>query len=169
MGANSRRDASVENVNSIFSDHTGNIYFACNGCVRRMDAQTNIVTLAGTFSYWNEPTCVNGPGPTARFGSTAGGCISQGMLFITDWNNNRIRSITINAPPQNVPPANLQLNVYPGLQITGTVGRTYRIEASPDLTNWTSSATLLLDSSPYFWVDKNPANGNKYYRAVMLP
>jgi hypothetical protein len=63
----------------------------------------------------------------------------------------------------------LQLNTYPGLQITGTVGRTYQIQSSPDLNAWTPKATLLLTASPYLWIDENAVSGNKFYRAVMLP
>jgi len=68
-----------------------------------------------------------------------------------------------------VSPANLQLNTYPGLQITGLIGRTYQIQASPTMTVWTSGdhgaahfQSLSLDRS-------NPVSGNKFYRAVLLP
>ena len=91
------------------------------------------------------------------------------MIFIADSGNNRIRNIAFNPQSQVSPPANLQLNTYPGLQITGTVGRTYQIQTSPDLSSWTTAATLLLNSSPYLWIDQNPVSGNKYYRAVLLP
>ena len=153
-------------VSSMFSDHAGNIYLVCGNCVRKMDAQTNVVTLAGNF---NQNNYVNGPGNLAAFNNASGGCFSQGMVFIADSGNNRIRNITFNQQPQDTPPANLQLNTYPGLQITGTIGRTYQIQTSPDLTNWTTTTTLLLTSSPFVWIDKNPVSGNKYYRALALP
>jgi hypothetical protein len=133
-----------------------------------MDAQTNVVTMAGIFSQY-PPGYANGPGDLARFNNASGGCFSQGMVFVADSGNNRIRNITFNPLPQVVPQASLQLNIYPGLQITGTVGRTYQIQSSPDLNTWTTTATLLLTSSPYLWIDQNPVCGNKYYRAVMLP
>lgn len=159
-------NAAFNNVASMFSDHAGNIYFVCGSCVRKMDAQTNVVTLAGDFG---QNSYVNGPGNLARFNNAAGGCFSRGMIFVADAGNNRIRNITFNQPPQVTPPANLQLNTYPGLQIIGTIGRTYQIQTSPDLSNWTITATLLLTSSPYVWIDKNPVNGKKYYRALLLP
>ena len=164
-------NATFNGTMSMFSDNAGNIYFACGTCVRKMDMQTNVVTLAGVFSsyYSNQGNFANGPGYLARFNGAFGGCFSHGMVFVADSGNNRIRNITFNSQPQIVTPASLQLNVYPGLQITGTVGRTYQIQSSPDLNTWTTTATLLLNSSPYFWVDQNPVSGNKYYRAVMLP
>ncbi len=161
-------NASFNGVMSMFSDNLGSIYFICGSCIRRMDAQTNVVTVAGIFNQY-PPGYVNGPGNLARFNNASGGCISQGMIFVADAGNNRIRNITFNPQSQVTSPANLQLNTYPGLQITGTIGRTYQIQSSPDLNTWTTSATLLLNSSPYLWIDQNPVGGNKYYRAVMLP
>ena len=96
-------------------------------------------------------------------------CISQGTIFVADFGNQRIRNITFNLSSQIVSPANLQLNTYPGLQIVGTVGRTYQIQSSPDLNTWTTRSTLLLNSSPYLWIDQNPVSGNKFYRALLLP
>ena len=91
------------------------------------------------------------------------------MVFVADSGNNRIRNITFNAQGQPVAPANLQLNTYPGVQITGAIGRTYQIQSSPDMNNWNPVATVLLNSSPYLWIDRNPVAGNKFYRAVLLP
>jgi hypothetical protein len=161
-------NAAFTGVLSMFSDNAGNIYFVCGSCIRKMDAQTNVVTLAGTFNQY-PPSYANGPGGLARFNNASGGCFSQGMIFVADAGNNRIRNITFNPQSQVAPPASLQLNTYPGLQITGTIGRTYQIQSSPDLNTWITTATLLLNSSPYLWIDQNPVNGNKYYRAVMLP
>jgi len=159
-------NAGITVVSSMFFDHGGNLYLACNTCVRKMDAQTNVTTLAGDFyqSGYN-----NGPGNTALFSSATGGCSSQGTVFVADGNNNRIRNITFNAQGQPVAPAKLQLKAYPGVQITGSIGHTYQIQSSPDMTTWNSVATVLLNSSPYLWIDQNPIAGNKFYRAVMLP
>jgi hypothetical protein len=153
-------------IPAMFSDNHGNVYFVCGSCIRRMDAQTNVVTLAGSFY---QTGYANGPGNVARFNNASGGCLSQGMIFVTDTGNNRIRSIAFNPQTQVVPPANLQLNTYPGLQITGTIGRSYQIQSSPNLTNWNQVTTLLLTSSPYLWIDQNPVSGNKFYRALLLP
>jgi hypothetical protein len=161
-------NAAFSGIASMFSDNAGNIYFVCGSCIRKMDVQTNVVTLAGIF-YPYSPGSADGAGYLARFNNASGGCFSQGMPLIADSGNNRIRNITFNAQPQVVAPASLQLNTYPGLQITGTVGRTYQIQSSPDLNAWTPKATLLLTASPYLWIDENAVSGNKFYRAVMLP
>ena len=156
------------NISSMFPDHAGNIYFVCGTNIRKMDAKTNVVTLAGTFNQ-NNVTFADGPGNIALFNNASGGCFSQGAIFIADTGNNRIRKLSFNAQPQIVPPANLQLNTYPGVQITGTVGRTYQIQTSTDSKTWTPAATVLLNASPYVWIDQNPIAGIKLYRALMLP
>ena len=80
-----------------------------------------------------------------------------------------IRSISSNPLIEPVLPANLQVSTYPGLQIIGTVGRTYQVQTSPDMNQWNTVATLLLTASPYLWIDQNPVNGNRFYRAFLLP
>lgn len=147
-------------------DHSGNLYLACGSCIRKIDVQTNVVTLAGSFT---QTGYTNGAGNLARFNGANGVCLAGGILYATDSNNQRIRNLTFNSASQPVFPANLQLNTYPGLQITGTIGRSYQIEASTDLATWNVVATVLLSSSPYLWIDPNPVNGNKYYRALLLP
>lgn len=160
-------------VSAMCSDGFGNLYLACfstsgGESIRKMDAATKVTTLAGSFTQHGY---INGAGTLARFngGGDEGICISQGIIFLADAFNYRIRQISFNPSSQVVSPANLQLNTYPGLQITGTVGRTYQIQTSPDLNTWTTKATILLNLSPYLWIDQNPVSGNKFYRALMLP
>jgi hypothetical protein len=160
------RDADFNSIYSMCADSFGNIYLACGTSVRRMNAQTNVVTLAGSFS---QSGYANGTGNLARFNGANGICISGGTIYVADWSNQRIRTITNNPTAQPVLPANVQLNTYPGLQVVGTVGRTYQVQSSPDMTNWTTRATLLLTSSPYLWFDQNPVAGSKFYRALLLP
>jgi len=161
-------NATFSVIDSMFFDHAGDLYMVCGSCVRKMDAQTNVTTLAGNFNQYSSGYA-DGPGNSALFYSASGGCFSQGMVFVADSGNNRIRNITFNVQGQPVAPANLQLNTYPGVQITGSIGRTYQIQSSPDMTTWNTVATVLLNSSPYLWIDQNPIAGNKFYRAVMLP
>jgi hypothetical protein len=158
-------NASFNVVDSMFFDHAGNLYLVCGNCVRKMDAQANVTTLAGSF---NQSGFNNGPGNIALFSSADAGCLAQGTVFVADSGNNRIRNLTFNAQGQPVAPANLQLNTYPGLQITGAIGRAYQIQSSSDMTNWIAVATVLLNSSPYLWIDQNPVAGNKFYRALLL-
>ncbi|HSU54785.1 MAG TPA: hypothetical protein VLT36_12055 [Candidatus Dormibacteraeota bacterium] len=154
-------------VASMTADNAGNVYMACSTSVRKMDAQTNVVTLAGNFT---QSSYTNGvPGNLARFNIAKAICLAQGMVFVADYNNQRIRVVTFNPTPQVVFATNLQLGLYPGLQIVGTVGRTYQIQTSPNLTNWTTRSTILLNSSPYLWMDPSLVGGNKFYRAVLLP
>jgi hypothetical protein len=162
-------NASFSGVNSICSDHAGNLYIVSGSCVRKMDAQTNVTTLAGIFYQYSSTSYADGPGNLARFNNASGGCCSQGMVFVADAGNNRIRAIAMNPQSQVVPPASLQLQTFPGLQITGAVGRTYQIQSSPDMNAWNTVATVLLNASPCLWIDQTPVSGHKFYRAVMLP
>jgi formylglycine-generating enzyme required for sulfatase activity len=72
-------------------------------------------------------------------------------------------------------PAGLDIQVYAGLTITGSVGTVYSIEYITDLaqTNdpsaWRCLEYLQLPASPYLWADKSaPANGTRFYRAVAM-
>jgi sugar lactone lactonase YvrE len=148
-------------------DNSGNFFITANTCLRKMDAQTNVTTVAGSFSQNGYTNGV--AGNLARFNGLSGVCIVSNALFVTDANNQRIRVINFN--PQTVPvsPANLSLSTYAGLRITGVVGRTYQIQSSPDLNSWIDRQKLFLTSSPYLWIDSSPVNGSGYYRALLLP
>jgi hypothetical protein len=125
-----------------------------------------VVTLAGSFT---QTGYTNGAGNLARFNGADGVCISGGAIYVADASNERIRYITNNPQPQVVSGANLGIGTYAGVTITGAVGRTYQIQSSPDLSTWTTEATVLLPSSPYLWIDQNPIAGNKFYQAILLP
>jgi hypothetical protein len=166
-------NAAFNLVSAMCADQLGNIYLACysstgGDSIRKMTATTNVTTLAGSFS---QNGYVNGAGSISRFNGTGdeGICFSQGMIFLADPLNYRIRQVSFNPSAQAVSPSNLQLNTYPGLQIAGTVGRTYQIQTSSDMKAWTTKTTLLLTTSPYQWIDQNAISGNLFYRAVMLP
>lgn len=147
-------------------DGSGNLYLACGSCIRKIDAQTNVVTMAGSFT---QSGYTNGAGDLARFNGADGVCIAGGTIYVADSGNQRIRDITFNPQPQVVSGANLGIGTFAGVTITGVVGRTYQIQASPDMNTWSTVATVLLNSSPYLWIDQNPVNGNKFYRAILLP
>jgi len=131
-----------------------------------MDASSNVITIAGSFT---QTGYTNGAGNLSRFNDASGVCVSQGAIFVADTGNQRIRQISYNPQPQVVTGANLGIGTFAGVTITGVVGRTYQIQSSPDMAAWTARATVLLTSSPYLWIDQNPASGNKFYRALLLP
>jgi hypothetical protein len=66
----------------------------------------------------------------------------------------------------------LNLNLFAGLTIVGKIGGTYQIDYRTDLnsSNWTVLTNLVLPSSPYLFIDPQPANGSqRFYRALLLP
>lgn len=164
-------NAVLHNVSGMCFDKFGNLIFtdsaaATGSGVRRISATDNITTVAGSVM---QNGYANGVGNLALFNEASGVCLSGSTIYVSDTGNQRIRSITNNPTAQPVSPANLQLNTYSGLQITGNVGRTYQVQSSPDMSTWTTETTLLLNSTPYLWIDQTPIAGTKFYRAVMLP
>jgi formylglycine-generating enzyme required for sulfatase activity len=72
-------------------------------------------------------------------------------------------------------PAELGIQTYAGLTITGSVGTVYSVEYVTDLaqTNnpaaWRCLEYLQLPASSYLWTDKSaPAKGKRFYRAVVM-
>ena len=72
-------------------------------------------------------------------------------------------------------PAGLDIQVYAGLTITGSVGTVYSVEYITDLaqTNtpsaWRCLEFLQLPASPYLWADKStPATAKRFYRAMAM-
>lgn len=159
-------NASISRVSALSIDKAGNLIAAGEWSIRRITAQTNVTTLAGSFTENGDR---NGTGNIARFNFAEGLCIVSNVVYVADSYNHRIRSISFDPPEQPVSAASLDLNTYPGLKITGTIGRTYRIEASSDGTSWSPLETLLLTRNPYLWIDPAPATAKRMYRAFLLP
>lgn len=149
------------------SDGAGGLILACGSCVRKLLVASNSVTLAGIFS--TSTAFANGSGIQSRFSGASGVCLLGGTIYVADPGNQRIRQINFSPSPQTLPDSSLALATYPGLKITGAVGRTYQVQASSDMATWSTLATVLLTSSPYLWIDQNPVGGRKFYRAVLLP
>jgi len=66
----------------------------------------------------------------------------------------------------------LEIEVYPGLIISGPVGARYRVEFRTDIDSpsWTALGETTLDASPKFYFDTTaPARDKRFYRAVPLP
>src|ERR1039458_8984354 len=159
-------NASFDSISGICVDGSGNLILACGSSIRKMTASTNVLTMAGSFTGMGYN---NGIGSLAADRNAVGVCVAQGMIFVADTDNQRIRNLTFSPTSQPVSGANLDLKTYPGLQITGVVGRTYQIESSLDTTNWKTETTILLTSSPYLWIDPNSLGQKKFYRAFLLP
>jgi hypothetical protein len=68
-------------------------------------------------------------------------------------------------------PAELAVNTYAGLSVTGSVGRVYSIEVSTNLgatNSWQPLTNITLTTNPQLWIDPQPASGQKrFYRAVL--
>lgn len=158
--------ASFLYVGGMGVDAFGNLILACGSSIRRLSPSRNVTTIAGSFFQTGYSNTV---GSSARFSGASDIAISQGVIYVADSANQRIRSIAFGALGQIVPPSSLQLYNYPGLQITGITGRTYQIQTSPDMQTWTSAATLMLNSSPYLWIDQSAVGQKKFYRAMLLP
>ncbi len=65
----------------------------------------------------------------------------------------------------------LQIHEYAGITILGVVGKTYRIEASPQAGGgWTVLTNVVLPKSPFIWIDyESPNVAARIYRAGELP
>jgi len=67
----------------------------------------------------------------------------------------------------------LELNLYAGLTLFGTPGKTYRIEYAEQLVapvNWTFLANVTFATAPQLWVDTTgPALTRRYYRVILQP
>lgn len=80
-----------------------------------------------------------------------------------------------NAPEQVVVnPAGVSLGLYPGVTVTGTVGYTYDIQVTSDLSNtnsWVTVATLTLEQPAQLWIDTTDnttlhTNAARFYRVI---
>jgi probable HAF family extracellular repeat protein len=67
----------------------------------------------------------------------------------------------------------LDLALYPGLSLSGKVGRSYRIDyldAINPTNSWQVLTNLALPASPYLFIDPRPVVfSNRIYRSVLLP
>jgi hypothetical protein len=66
----------------------------------------------------------------------------------------------------------LNMNLYPGMFLSGSVGTSYRVEYTTNLNSlslWTPLTVLTLTNSPTFVPDQTLPQGSRFYRAVTLP
>jgi len=78
--------------------------------------------------------------------------------------------LTANPASAQIPPS-LDLRVFAGVNIIGTLGNVYVVQSSSDLSQtdaWTSLAFVQLPSTNYLFVDTTaPVAGNRFYRALL--
>lgn len=69
-------------------------------------------------------------------------------------------------------PVTIEIKLYTGIKVMGVIGRTYRIEWSPDLnaSTWQTLSSFSLPTSPYIYFDAtSPDHLKRFYRVVELP
>src|SRR5206468_9823499 len=66
---------------------------------------------------------------------------------------------------------NMNPGFPPQLNVSGLLGRSYRIEHLADVrsTNWQTLGSFTLTNSPTLWPDTTATNASRFYRAVLLP
>lgn len=152
---------------NLSADRLGNIYVSDQNLVRKITPEGRTTVLAGSYLVGGY---ADGSGRDARFGGVSAVALdSDGTMYVTDEPNNRIRKISYSP----VPSTGLRIQSYAGLSITGTIGRSYRVEFAnslSDTTQWFTAVTVELNNSPYLWIDADSINHQKrFYRAVLLP
>ena len=86
-------NTSLSEVNDVLVDTAGNIYIAQETAVRRIDAQTQIISLYAGSYQWGTG-CDGCPATTAKLNhANAIALDKQGNLYIADWGNGRIRKV----------------------------------------------------------------------------
>ena len=131
--------------------------------------------LAGTGSYpsrerlvddgkWHHYSIVLDTGATGAFRLALEDFLgSRGRPGDAYFDNIQIETVH----PQ---PASLNLGIYAGIQITGTVGAGYQIQYAPVLSGgaWTTITNIVLPSSPYLYFAPGSMTGHEtgFYRAI---
>ncbi len=160
-------NAGFNSVSSMCMDDSGNLILACGYSIRTMTPFGSVATVAGCFSQGGYQ---DGSAAVARFANATSLCFSQGAIFVTDRDSQRIRKINLNGPVgQAVPAANLSVNMYAGIQINGIAGKTYSIESSTNLSAWTFEAAVVLTNQSHLWIDQTAFGQKKFYRAFVAP
>jgi Concanavalin A-like lectin/glucanases superfamily len=150
------------------------------------------VPFAGGVNLWGQPATLTvgavGTGPLVYQwyfnGQTIAGATSNSYTIPTiQFTNAGFYSVVVssslgsvtNTPYQVVVnPANVSLGLYPGITVSGTVGYTYTIQGTTDLSDtnaWVTLANLTLTQPVQIWSDytadtTQSQNPRKFYRVV---
>lgn len=89
-------NAAFGSVSAMCVDGSGSLILACGSSIRKMTPTGKVTTIAGSFT---QSGYTNGSGPLARFSGANGVCLSGGVIFVADSDNQRIRSITFVGAP----------------------------------------------------------------------
>ncbi|MEI9962919.1 MAG: choice-of-anchor tandem repeat GloVer-containing protein [Limisphaerales bacterium] len=70
--------------------------------------------------------------------------------------------------PSPCAPATMNIAQYAGISLSGSIGCTYEIDYTTNLSNptWIPLVTNTLSSSPFLFIDTNAISGSRFYRAV---
>jgi hypothetical protein len=161
-------DYAIGSANQLTIDSVGSIYIATASRILKILADGRVTTAAGGSNSGFQ----DGPVLSAKFCQITGFAFdSSGAIYIADACNNRIRKVTT-AGEEIVPSADVGIALYPGLTVSGVVGRSYRVEfiTNIDSVGWQSIVTILLERNPSFWVDQSATNSERrFYRVISLP
>lgn len=97
--------------------------------------------------------------------------IKDGVIYALSENSVLKSERLSDAPPKLVSVSDVRL--LPSLMVSGEPGRSYRIDATPDMQNtntWIAVSAFQLIRSPQRWIDESATNGTRrFYRAVQIP
>jgi hypothetical protein len=135
-------------------------------------AGRNFVVVGLKTSIW---TSIDGINYTGRTGLAdlrlQGICFGQGT-FVAAGSDGIVQSAKLE-PIAEPTPARLTADLYPGLNVTGQSGFTYRIEATTnaaDPANWLKVGTITLREPSQMWWDLTGSKSSRrFYRAVLEP
>jgi len=173
-------------------DTTFNPGLGLNGSISAICVQGNgDVVIAGSFTQFNGSSCaglarINTNG-TLDVSFNAGTGINgtctcmtaqpDGKILIggsfSSFNGTNINNIArlIGEGASQTSPSLLNPQLYFGMNLSGTVSNTYRIEWTTDLAApslWTPLFDVTLQTNPQFIVDPTAPAGNRFYRAIQI-